>query len=454
MRKKGKALSRPVKSGAQKKNKVKITEKTESAETWDSDSPATITDGYWVFATSEVRREYHTGSKREAVPVPTNNAEINKYVNERKTGKWLVFVDISELDSTWKKVKKATKKGLLGGASKAATAKPNPNASSPTEKVICVYTYNWLDKEDVFRVEKALRLIGIKKTLYYKTDNDSLQGKYKNRGNQNISKYISKGTENYANYPLRALNGIGYHKNKILNNIGIQNFNDLLAFDTGIKLKGMGASAEYINKLKLLALSQVENKILRLSPFKFPENDIIHFDIETDIYTPHDVRRVWSIAVHHNKKVTHFYAESWEMEEQILRGFITYIKANKNAALFSYSGFDVSVLKFALKRHKLDVEFFLSRNHFDLCAILKQNYVLPLDSYSIKVVGEFFGYRYKYPDLDGLRVAMEYMSNQGPGQKISKKLFHYIQDDVKVMHHVMEKIKTWKDIKDIFEHTT
>jgi uncharacterized protein YprB with RNaseH-like and TPR domain len=418
---------------------------------WDSDFPSTITDGYWVAIGPEVHIN-HPRKFKEDKRTFRNIEELKKHLSERKTGKWLVFADISELDTTWQKIKKATKEGVLGVGAKAATAKPNPNASSQNEKVICVYTYNWLDKDDVFRVENMLRSIGITQTLYYKADSDTAGGQYKNRGDKNISKYISKGTESFKKFALGTLNGVGYEKSKILNKIGIKTFDDLIAFDTSKKLVGVGASAEYINKLKLLALSQIENKIFKLSAFQFPDTELLHFDIETDINTPHEVRRVWSIAVHHKNKVKHFYAESWKQEKKILTEFIKYLKSYEDTPLFSYSSFDVSVLKHALARHKLDAEFFLSRNHFDLCAVLKQNYVLPLDSYSVKEVGRFFGYKYKDQFFDGLMAAMEYMRTQRTGRKISKDLLNYIQDDVKVMHHIVEKIKTRKDIKDIFDH--
>ncbi len=420
---------------------------------WDSDFPSTITDGYWVAIGPEIHVEHPRKFKDLRRTGFKSEAELRKYVSEMKTGKWLVFADISELDTTWQKIKKATREGILGIGAKAATAKPNPNATSSNEKVICVYTYNWLDKDDVFRVEKTLRSIGIKQTLYYKADSDTSGGQYKNRGDKNISKYISKGTESYKKFALEALNGVGYEKSKILNKIGIKTFDDLLSFDTSKKLENVGASAEYINKLKLLAMSQIENKIFKLSPFEFPNTDLLHFDIETDINTPHEIRQVWSIAVHHKNKIKHFYAETWKHEKKILTDFMKYLKTHAGTPLFSYSAFDVSVLKHAFKRHKLDADFFLGLNHYDLCAVLKQHYVLPLDSYSVKEVGKFFGYKYKNEFYDGLMAAMEYMRNQRRGNKISKELLNYIQDDVKVMNHIIAKIQTWKDIKHVYEHT-
>lgn len=402
-------------------------------EILDSDFPTEITEGYWVYA-SVVKSQGHPQKFKQT-----------------KSGKWLVFSDIKDHDSIWQKIKRATQDGLLGVGAKAATSKPNPNAPSVDEKVICIYTYNWLDIDDVYRVEKTLRKIGIEQTLYYKTDSDTIAGQYKINGSKNISKYVSKASKSYKKFDLASLHGIGNDKIQILKRIGIKNFDDLLAFNTSKKLSGVGISTERINKLKLSALSQIENKIYRLTPIEFPEGEIIHFDIETDLSLSLTTKKVWSIAIHHNKKIKHFYAETWKQEKNILKDFLFYIKKVDNPHLFSYSGvgFDKNILSAALKRHGLDFEYFLSRNHLDLCTLIRQNYILPIGTYGLKPVGKYFGYRFKQGHLDGLYVAMQYLHCQETGAKLSKNIFSYIEDDVKSMDFIINKLKTRKDIKHI-----
>lgn len=56
-------------------------------------------------------------------------------------------------------------------------------------KVICVFTYDSTDKEDVMRIRKELRKIGIEARIPYKTDNTTKQGKYSVKGNSNLSVY-------------------------------------------------------------------------------------------------------------------------------------------------------------------------------------------------------------------------------------------------------------------------
>jgi hypothetical protein len=106
-----------------------------------------------------------------------------------RSGKWLIFVPLDELDDAWAKIKKATEEGLLGDSSKSATALPNPNAVAPTKQVICVYTYDSEDREDVMRVRQALRDLGFTRPIPYKTDKATLERRYQVRGHQRISLY-------------------------------------------------------------------------------------------------------------------------------------------------------------------------------------------------------------------------------------------------------------------------
>jgi hypothetical protein len=45
------------------------------------------------------------------------------------------------------------------------------------------------DRQDVMRIRKVLRELGINSKIPYKADKDTYAGKYAKRGNQRISKY-------------------------------------------------------------------------------------------------------------------------------------------------------------------------------------------------------------------------------------------------------------------------
>jgi hypothetical protein len=106
-----------------------------------------------------------------------------------RSGKWLIFNDKKAIDILWTKIKSATEDGLLGRCSKVSTGLNNPNSRNTTKGVICVYTYDSDDIEDVRRIRTELRQIGITNKIPYKLDQDTYEGKYENSAGT-ISKFF------------------------------------------------------------------------------------------------------------------------------------------------------------------------------------------------------------------------------------------------------------------------
>jgi len=131
-------------------------------------NPSQVTSAYWLFA------ECKFGNYPE---------------HTERGGKWLIFVPVALIDEVWAKIKFATEEGKLGKTAKVSTARPNPNSPSPDKSVICVYTYDSTDQEDVWRVRQVLRDLDVTWKIPYKTDEDTHCGRYKNRGDKRISKY-------------------------------------------------------------------------------------------------------------------------------------------------------------------------------------------------------------------------------------------------------------------------
>lgn len=139
------------------------------SENFDEMPPSTVTEVYWLYA--------------------QNKIDNYKKAISDLSGKWLVFVNKDQVDQIWRSIKEATELGKLGDSSKVATDRSNPNAKNTNQKVICVYTYDWTDEEDVKRIREELRNLGITLKIPYKADKNTLEGKYANRGNKRISKY-------------------------------------------------------------------------------------------------------------------------------------------------------------------------------------------------------------------------------------------------------------------------
>ena len=126
-----------------------------------------MTDDYWVYAHRK-------------------HGEYPEYTS--RGGKWLIFVSSLNLDALWTKIKNAVENGSLGGMAKAP-AKRNPPFQSSNHGVICVYTYDWEDVQDVKRIRQELRRLGIRRKISYKTDEDTEQGMYRANSGDKISKY-------------------------------------------------------------------------------------------------------------------------------------------------------------------------------------------------------------------------------------------------------------------------
>ncbi len=100
----------------------------------------------------------------------------------KNIGKWCIFVHRDDLDVVWARVRRATKVGMFWRGSKVSTEwgqeiyrMRNPSAN-PSEHVICVYSYDYSDENDVKRIRQALYKIGIDQPLGYKTDEDTAAG--------------------------------------------------------------------------------------------------------------------------------------------------------------------------------------------------------------------------------------------------------------------------------------
>lgn len=130
--------------------------------------PTQVTSDYWIWAS---RRD-------KSYPEDTD-----------RCGKWMVMVYTSEVDQVWTVIRDAVEQNKLGSSAKVATMKPNEHASNPDVKVICIYTYDSDDRDDLLRVLTALREIGILHRAYYKEDNETLSGNYSFNTKRAVSKY-------------------------------------------------------------------------------------------------------------------------------------------------------------------------------------------------------------------------------------------------------------------------
>lgn len=101
------------------------------------------------------------------------------------TGKWLVYEKTLNIDNLWKNLATVCVNGFLD-----TTIKVSPKWNYNDEHVICIYTENYLDVENVYYIRHILRKIGINNKISYKPDVFTYFEIYKNnKWNINSSIY-------------------------------------------------------------------------------------------------------------------------------------------------------------------------------------------------------------------------------------------------------------------------
>lgn len=87
-------------------------------------------------------------------------------------GKWLVYVDEEIVDSVWNKFSRDIENGKLPYRAKISTRKENPFLpDKPKSKhLICIYTPNFLWRENLREVRLVLRDYGFREKLHYRPD--------------------------------------------------------------------------------------------------------------------------------------------------------------------------------------------------------------------------------------------------------------------------------------------
>ena len=118
----------------------------------DTTLPSQVPEYAWISCTPEPKEEITIGL-------------------DTLVGKWMVFCEtMQEADELWKHIKVQLYQDELGISAKAATK------FKPGEKgyLICIYTKDWRNTEDVIRVLATIRELGVKGTIYYKSDEMTL----------------------------------------------------------------------------------------------------------------------------------------------------------------------------------------------------------------------------------------------------------------------------------------
>ena len=123
-----------------------------------------------VITSSEVRIEedgFHFQLEEKELFVPFDVKAVDDIARRSGlvVGKWLVYRDGSEIDEVWRTIASSTLEGGLGVSAKVST-----DLQRSDRRVICVYTQDYLDFDDVMSVREKLFKMGFTDQLCYKPD--------------------------------------------------------------------------------------------------------------------------------------------------------------------------------------------------------------------------------------------------------------------------------------------
>lgn len=88
----------------------------------------------------------------------------------------ILFFSRSKIDVSWTAIAKAVVSGTLGTAAKMFKS---DSSEEESYYVICVYTEDFTNEEEVWAAEKSLRKLGITEHLYYKPNIYTTVGIYR-----------------------------------------------------------------------------------------------------------------------------------------------------------------------------------------------------------------------------------------------------------------------------------
>lgn len=390
--------------------------------------PSQVIDDYWLFAKR----------KNGTYPALTENS-----------GKWLIFIKRSEIDAWWTKIKAATEQGSFGNCVKVSTAKPKPNVINSNQHVICVYTYDWKDEEDVCRIRRALGDLGVVWEIGYKTDQDTGAGLYAVHGNKGICKYHEAAV---ANKELTQTWGVGRAYAGCLEEIEIRTYNELLAADSSTIVKALRdkkfcVSPAEVDRWKHHALSYATSRPVVFGDILTLDDSFLALDLEND---PGGLIWLVGICLREPRGREYFalWADTPAEEKSNLTRLAEIAAANPLMPLVTWNGIgaDMPQLRYACQRAGLGQALdMVESRHLDLFQHARKAVRFPIPQLALDQVARYFAIPKVGRIRDGfeaLFLFQEYRSSRAADRRVAIKrdLLEYNHDDLEALVGVAERI--------------
>lgn len=235
------------------------------------------------------------------------------------------------------------------------------------------------------------------------------------------------------------INGIGGNTFLKFHSAGIKTVEDFANAGVSKISKVLGWTEKGGLPFFLRGLAVYQNRVIKIKEPKNISQSPIYLDIETDLFQ----RTVWMIGIYITKtnEFIQLVADKPKDEPKIIKYCLEILSDHPNEPVISYSGsrFDERILRKRFDEEKL------KHNHLifdDILLDIKASLAFPIKAYTLGDLGEFYGYNFKHPNMDGQQVAMLYSQYANDLKKFKgyEKLCDYNEDDVQSMASVVEHI--------------
>ncbi len=311
----------------------------------------------------------------------------------------------------------------------------------PTPKKVDEQTAKKSFKKTTTKTEKAKPTVKVKKVVV--ADTPTVIKKTFEKINL-ISHKITEPNEHPTKIKpnklsISEINGIGGKTYLKFRSVGIKTVEEFVNAGVSKISQVLGWTEKGGLPLYLRGLALYQNRVIKIKAPKNISQNPIYLDIETDFFQS----IVWMIGIYITKsnEFIQLVADSPKDEPKIIKQCLEILSDHPNEPVISYSGsrFDERVLRKRFDEEKL------KHNHLifdDILLDIKASLAFPIKSYTLGDLGEFYGYNFKHPNMDGYQVAMLYAQYANDLKKFRgyDQLCDYNEDDIKAMATVVEQI--------------
>lgn len=230
---------------------------------------------------------------------------------------------------------------------------------------------------------------------------------------------------------LQRVPGVGWARSEHLIDAGITSIEQLMKADPAAIAGSPGLGHAEAKRIVVRAQALHESRPIALRQFTLPEGDHLYLDIETDLAQ----RWAWLIGCYSERtgEFVQFDVRQPDStaERAMLIEFLEHLEAFADPSFLTYSNsrLEERVITSRLQHFKLPAP--PSDRFVDVCIDLQRVLAPPCGTYELKRLCASLGYRYRYPDLDGLVVATEYFRRLEAGRTpITRRMSAYNRDDV------------------------